>query len=119
MPVGAVGGKKVIMQHLAPTGPVYQAGTLSGNPIAMAAGLACLRPAKELTLLLSCDAPLAARCLPALAGTLIHDGAVAYHEGYRQLLVGLYRTEKLRDAVAPGARDYATSASNVPWPALT
>ena len=42
MPVGAVGGKKVIMQHLAPTGPVYQAGTLSGNPIAMAAGLACL-----------------------------------------------------------------------------
>ena len=38
MPVGAVGGKKVIMQYLAPTGPVYQAGTLSGNPIAMAAG---------------------------------------------------------------------------------
>ncbi|MBE2895262.1 glutamate-1-semialdehyde 2,1-aminomutase [Spirabiliibacterium falconis] len=42
MPVGAFGGKKDIMQHLAPTGPVYQAGTLSGNPIAMAAGLSCL-----------------------------------------------------------------------------
>lgn len=42
MPVGAFGGKKEIMQHIAPTGPVYQAGTLSGNPIAMAAGLACL-----------------------------------------------------------------------------
>ncbi|MGV6988952.1 glutamate-1-semialdehyde 2,1-aminomutase [Testudinibacter sp. P80/BLE/0925] len=42
MPVGAFGGKKEIMQHLAPIGPVYQAGTLSGNPIAMAAGLACL-----------------------------------------------------------------------------
>ncbi|TNH04843.1 glutamate-1-semialdehyde 2,1-aminomutase [Testudinibacter sp. TR-2022] len=42
MPVGAFGGKKAIMQHLAPIGPVYQAGTLSGNPIAMAAGLACL-----------------------------------------------------------------------------
>ncbi|KGQ69492.1 glutamate-1-semialdehyde aminotransferase [Chelonobacter oris] len=42
MPVGAFGGKKSIMQHLAPLGPVYQAGTLSGNPIAMAAGLACL-----------------------------------------------------------------------------
>lgn len=42
MPVGAFGGKKAIMQHLAPLGPVYQAGTLSGNPIAMAAGLACL-----------------------------------------------------------------------------
>lgn len=42
MPVGAFGGKKEIMQYIAPTGPVYQAGTLSGNPIAMAAGLACL-----------------------------------------------------------------------------
>lgn len=43
MPVGAFGGKKEIMQFIAPTGPVYQAGTLSGNPIAMAAGLACLK----------------------------------------------------------------------------
>lgn len=43
MPVGAFGGRKDIMQYIAPTGPVYQAGTLSGNPIAMAAGLACLK----------------------------------------------------------------------------
>lgn len=42
MPVGAFGGRKDIMQHLAPVGPVYQAGTLSGNPVAMAAGLATL-----------------------------------------------------------------------------
>ncbi|MDX7986661.1 glutamate-1-semialdehyde-2,1-aminomutase [Xenorhabdus sp. 12] len=42
MPVGAFGGRLEIMEKLAPTGPVYQAGTLSGNPIAMAAGLACL-----------------------------------------------------------------------------
>lgn len=42
MPVGAFGGKKEIMQYIAPTGPVYQAGTLSGNPVAMAAGLTCL-----------------------------------------------------------------------------
>lgn len=42
MPVGAVGGKAEIMTHLAPEGPVYQAGTLSGNPLAMAAGLATL-----------------------------------------------------------------------------
>ena len=42
MPVGAFGGLKKVMQHIAPTGPVYQAGTLSGNPIAMAAGLAAL-----------------------------------------------------------------------------
>ncbi|GGA80224.1 glutamate-1-semialdehyde 2,1-aminomutase [Neiella marina] len=42
MPVGAFGGKAAIMDHIAPTGPVYQAGTLSGNPVAMAAGLATL-----------------------------------------------------------------------------
>ncbi|MCT8557283.1 glutamate-1-semialdehyde 2,1-aminomutase [Glaesserella parasuis] len=42
MPVGAFGGKKEIMEFIAPTGSVYQAGTLSGNPIAMSAGLACL-----------------------------------------------------------------------------
>ena len=42
MPVGAFGGRADIMQELAPTGPIYQAGTLSGNPIAMAAGLKTL-----------------------------------------------------------------------------
>jgi len=42
MPVGAFGGRRDIMEALAPVGPVYQAGTLSGNPIAMAAGYACL-----------------------------------------------------------------------------
>lgn len=42
MPVGALGGRADIMAHLAPEGPVYQAGTLSGNPLAMAAGLATL-----------------------------------------------------------------------------
>ncbi len=42
MPVGAFGGKREIMEKIAPLGPVYQAGTLSGNPIAMAAGLATL-----------------------------------------------------------------------------
>ena len=39
LPVGAFGGKKEIMEHIAPLGPVYQAGTLSGNPVSMAAGL--------------------------------------------------------------------------------
>jgi len=43
MPVGALGGKKEIMEKLAPTGDIYQAGTLSGNPLAMSAGIATLR----------------------------------------------------------------------------
>ncbi len=47
MPVGAFGGKREIMQQIAPLGPVYQAGTLSGNPVAMAAGLATLKQVSE------------------------------------------------------------------------
>jgi len=47
LPVGAYGGKAEIMKHVAPEGPVYQAGTLSGNPLAMAAGLKQLQILKE------------------------------------------------------------------------
>ncbi len=47
LPVGAYGGKKEIMELIAPDGPVYQAGTLSGNPLAMAAGLAMLKVVKR------------------------------------------------------------------------
>src|SRR5262249_19359308 len=43
LPVGALGGRREIMEKLAPLGPVYQAGTLSGNPVAVAAGLATLK----------------------------------------------------------------------------
>jgi glutamate-1-semialdehyde 2,1-aminomutase len=47
LPVGAVGGRRDIMQKIAPLGPVYQAGTLSGNPVAVAAGLATLKLAQQ------------------------------------------------------------------------
>jgi glutamate-1-semialdehyde 2,1-aminomutase len=47
LPVGAFGGRSEIMDFLAPLGPVYQAGTLSGNPLAMAAGIASLKLLKE------------------------------------------------------------------------
>ena len=47
LPVGAFGGKKEIMEMIAPSGPVYQAGTLSGNPLAMTAGIAALTYIKE------------------------------------------------------------------------
>ncbi len=47
LPVGAYGGKREIMEHVAPEGPVYQAGTLSGNPLAMAGGLRQLQILKE------------------------------------------------------------------------
>ena len=51
LPVGAFGGKREIMERLAPIGPVYQAGTLSGNPVVMAAGLATLQILRD-----NCDA---------------------------------------------------------------
>src|SRR6185503_4633809 len=47
LPIGAYGGRAEIMQCVAPLGPVYQAGTLSGNPLAVAAGLAMLRHLKS------------------------------------------------------------------------
>ncbi|MDP4548252.1 glutamate-1-semialdehyde 2,1-aminomutase [Marinobacter sp. MDS2] len=47
LPVGAFGGKREIMEHISPLGPVYQAGTLSGNPLAMAAGLTTLNAISE------------------------------------------------------------------------
>ncbi len=71
LPVGAFGGRRDVMERLAPLGPVYQAGTLSGNPVAMAAGLAALdalegrdawRALEEL------GAALEARLAPVLAG---------------------------------------------------
>ncbi|MDR2861026.1 MAG: glutamate-1-semialdehyde 2,1-aminomutase [Syntrophobacterales bacterium] len=49
LPVGVFGGRKEIMNHLAPNGPVYQAGTLSGNPLAMAAGCATLEILRNLS----------------------------------------------------------------------
>lgn len=47
MPIGAVGGRKEIVEYIAPLGPVYQGGTLSGNPVSVAAGLATLRTLQE------------------------------------------------------------------------
>jgi glutamate-1-semialdehyde 2,1-aminomutase len=63
MPVGAFGGRREIMEHIAPLGPVYQAGTLSGNPVAMAAGLATLD---------GLDAPGFHAALAATTDRLVH-----------------------------------------------
>src|SRR5690606_3874494 len=47
LPVGAFGGKREIMEQIAPAGPIYQAGTLSGNPLAMTAGIATISALSE------------------------------------------------------------------------
>ena len=70
LPVGAFGGRAEIMDCLAPLGPVYQAGTLSGNPLAMAAGLAALEELR--------GEVGQAVCLTEQAGSLSHSGTDAY-----------------------------------------
>jgi len=50
LPVGAYGGSRELMRHIAPAGPIYQAGTLSGNPLAMTAGLRTLRRLRDETI---------------------------------------------------------------------
>src|ERR1700719_3543696 len=71
LPVGAFGGRAEIMDQLSPDGPVYQAGTLSGNPLAMAAGLAQLREIERIDgwgLLEDLGAKLESRLANAISG---------------------------------------------------
>ena len=76
LPAAAFGGKAEVMGRLAPLGPVYQAGTLSGNPVAMAAGLATLRTADD-----AAYAALDANAdrLVGLIGGALTDAGVAHH----------------------------------------
>jgi glutamate-1-semialdehyde 2,1-aminomutase len=66
LPVGAYGGRRDLMEQISPLGPVYQAGTLSGNPLAMAAGLATLRLLTEPGVYAHLEA-LSARLIDGLA----------------------------------------------------
>jgi glutamate-1-semialdehyde 2,1-aminomutase len=73
LPVGAYGGRADIMSRIAPCGPVYQAGTLSGNPLAVAAGLATLRHLKaHPKIYTSLEARAAALCSAAPAGITVN-----------------------------------------------
>ncbi|GAB2506866.1 glutamate-1-semialdehyde 2,1-aminomutase [Lysobacter humi (ex Lee et al. 2017)] len=91
MPVGAYGGRRDLMQQIAPAGPIYQAGTLSGNPVAMAAGLATLElisvpgfhEALERTTHALCDG------LEAAA----RDAGIAFHTVRAPGMFGLYFRE--------------------------
>ena len=76
MPVGAYGGRADIMDKLSPVGPVYQAGTLSGNPLAMAAGLATLDALHEPGVYEKLDT-LAARLAEGLTAAAASAGATA------------------------------------------
>ncbi len=109
MPVAALGGRADIMDHLAPLGPVYQAGTLSGNPVAVAAGVATLRAA---------DAAVYAR-LDAVAATI--SGAVSRALDAEGVAHRVQRAGNLfsfvfgADAAANEVHDYASVQRQEAW----
>ncbi|MFT4047287.1 MAG: glutamate-1-semialdehyde 2,1-aminomutase [Solimonas sp.] len=91
LPVGAFGGRRAVMERLAPLGPVYQAGTLSGNPLAMAAGLAILRKLDDADLY----AQLERSTAQLLAGlrARARDAGVPFATTQVGSMFGLYFTE--------------------------
>ena len=68
LPVGAYGGSKELMRNIAPAGPIYQAGTLSGNPLAMTAGLATLKRLRDLSVYERLESATARLCRGMAAG---------------------------------------------------
>lgn len=109
MPVGAYGGSRALMEQVAPLGPVYQAGTLSGNPVAMAAGLAQLRILhhspeiydglrregetlqKELVSALK-NVPVQVNCVGSLMTAFFTDRPVTSYEQAKSSDLGKFRT---------------------------
>ncbi|MFD2418419.1 glutamate-1-semialdehyde 2,1-aminomutase [Amycolatopsis pigmentata] len=95
LPAAAFGGRADVMARLAPSGPVYQAGTLSGNPVAVAAGLATLRAADD-NVYRALDAN--SQRLGALFTDALSAAGVAHHVAYAgNLLSVFFREEPVRD----------------------
>ena len=122
MPVGAIGGPAALMDHLAPDGPVYQAGTLSGNPLAMAAGVATLD---------ALAAPGVYATLEARAARLAEPASQERRRGGRRALRGLARglhpdrllprrcARALRRGGRPATAPRSAAFSTPRWPAAS
>jgi glutamate-1-semialdehyde 2,1-aminomutase len=105
LPAAAFGGRAEVMASLAPSGPVYQAGTLSGNPVAVAAGLATLRAA-DAEVYAKLDAN--ARRLGGLFGDALSGAGVAHHVQYAGNLVSVFFG-------ADPVVDYAAAKASETW----
>jgi glutamate-1-semialdehyde 2,1-aminomutase len=106
MPVGAYGGRRDLMEQIAPAGPIYQAGTLSGNPVAMAAGLAIL----ELIQAPGFHAALSAKTLQLIDGlqSVARDEGVPFSTNHVGGMFGLFFTgEKVQSLAQAKAADSA------------
>jgi glutamate-1-semialdehyde 2,1-aminomutase len=105
LPAAAFGGRADVMAALAPAGPVYQAGTLSGNPVAVAAGLASLRAAtSEVYAALDANATR----LGALVGNALSEAGVAHRVQFAGNLLSVFFTEE-------PVRDYAGAKAAATW----
>lgn len=93
MPVGAFGGKKEIISHLSPEGPVYQAGTLSGNPVAMAAGLAAVKKLKDKSILFGILQDRAIRLLEGMKEAAQQNG-ITLQTTVRGSMFGFFFNDK-------------------------
>ena len=115
LPVGAYGGRRELMELVAPVGPVYQAGTLSGNPLAMAAGLWSLgQLSKGLYTRLS---RLGGMLAAGLADAARSAGVPLHVNAFGSVLTPFFTTEPVRDyrsAVNADARQYAVFVHAMP-----
>jgi glutamate-1-semialdehyde 2,1-aminomutase len=105
LPAAAFGGRAEVMQRLAPLGPVYQAGTLSGNPVAMAAGLATLRAADD-TVYAKLDAN--ADRLIGLLSNAFTDAAVRHRISRAGNMFSVFFTEE-------PVTDFASAKASETW----
>lgn len=109
-PSAAFGGRRDIMQHLAPAGPVYQAGTLSGNPVASAAGLTTLRLTRELDVYPQLEA--AADTLRAAVGEALTAAGVPYGIQSANSMFSVFFTDReVRDYDDARTQDTAAHAA--------
>jgi glutamate-1-semialdehyde 2,1-aminomutase len=109
LPVGAFGGRQEIMDQLAPLGPVYQAGTLSGNPLAMAAGIAALEMLDEAPPYSRLDA-LGRQVAAALSGACRAKGVAAQVPQVGSMFCVFFTDQTVRDYASALTGDKALFA---------
>ena len=107
LPVGAYGGKAEIMEQMSPTGPVYQAGTLSGNPLAMAAGIATLRKLAEPGVYERLDEK-AERLAAGLEDAARRAGVKTFHTRVGSMLCTFFGAEQVTDYASAKTADTDT-----------
>ncbi len=110
MPVGAYGGRREIMEMVSPLGPVYQAGTLSGNPVAMAAGLATLRLLEDRPDLYQAIDLTAGRLEAGLVEASRRYGVALTVNRVGSLLSAFFTSSRVRDLTSANTSDRAVFA---------